>query len=90
MSEMFCPHGYVLDDAPHPAAGLEACPHGCTAKIGTPTERSVMNDATKKALDVLVAIAENEDNEPDARIRAAATILGDAKTPEPVREGVSA
>jgi len=49
-----------------------------------------MNDATKKALDVLVAIAENEDNEPDARIRAAAMILGDAKTPEPVREGVSA
>ena len=38
---MFCPHGYVLDDAPHPAAGLEACPHGCTEKIGKPTAAKV-------------------------------------------------
>jgi hypothetical protein len=49
-----------------------------------------MGDATRKALLVLVAIAEDEDVEPDTRIRAAAAILADAKTPQPTRESVPA
>ena len=47
-----------------------------------------MNDATQKALDVLVEIAQDAEIEPDTRIRAAATILGDAKIPVPMKEGV--
>jgi hypothetical protein len=49
-----------------------------------------VNDETQKALDVLVEIAQDTEVEPDTRIRAAATILGYAKTPTPVREGVAA
>lgn len=49
-----------------------------------------MPDAAKQALDVLVEIAQDTEVEPDTRIRAAATILGDSKTPAPTREGVPA
>jgi hypothetical protein len=49
-----------------------------------------VSDATQKALDVLVGIAQDTEIEQDTRIRAAATILGDAKTPEPLKEGVPA
>lgn len=49
-----------------------------------------MNDATKKAIDVLVEIAQDTDVEADTRIRAAATVLGDAKTPEPTKVGATA
>lgn len=55
-----------------------------------PTERSVVSDATKKAIDVLVEIAQDTDVEPDTRIRAAATLLGDAKIPEPTKVGATA
>jgi hypothetical protein len=53
------------------------CDHGiyglCPKCI--PTERSVVSDAAKTALDTLVEIVKDEDADPDVRIRAAATIL---------------
>lgn len=61
-----------------------------SSAASTPTERSVVSDATQKAFDVLVEIAEDTEIEPDTRIRAAATILGDAKTPTPTKEVVPA
>lgn len=46
-----------------------------------------MNDAAQKAIDVLIAIAEDQDADDDTRIRAATAILGHT---ESVRQGHTA
>lgn len=50
---------------------------GLTSTVPS-TERSVMNDAAKRALDALLAIVEDTDEDSDVRIRAAGTILAGA------------
>jgi hypothetical protein len=70
---------------------LALCPYKVEPQKRPSTERSVMTDAAQKAIDILTAIAEDEDAKPsdETRIRAACAIL-DRQDKIPAQEGVPA